>query len=44
MRFKASADNLREKGKAVLVLDADRAFVPRGIHTLALVPSFRVRY
>jgi hypothetical protein len=44
LRFKASADNLREKGKAVLVLDADRAFVPQGIHTLALVPNFRVRF
>lgn len=44
MRFKASADNLREKGKAVLVLDADRAFVPQGIHTLSMVPNFRVRF
>ncbi len=44
LRFKSFAETVREKGKAVVVLDAKGSLVDRGAETLALVPHFRVRY
>ncbi len=44
LTFKASADNVLEKGKAVVVLDALKSFVATSEDAVALVPHFRVRY
>ncbi len=44
MRFRSSTQNLLEKGKAVVIMDAGKSFVAAGADRLALVPRFAVRY
>lgn len=44
LHFKSSAANLAEKGKAVMILDANRSLVALGENELGLVPNFKVRF